>query len=171
VTYSITGNTDPRVGVTIDANNFIDINPEPGVETQSMVTVEALDGEGNRGEGTFLVDVQKPKAFLLLAPPTLVVFTNQDHEIEVVIEDQFEKPFTGEEVTLTITNTSESATFSPPTISTSAGRATFTYSPGATSGADTITIWRNFDLIATIEILIGEKAMFVPFVRAIPVPE
>lgn len=175
VTYSIIGNTDPRVGVTIDANNSIDINPEPGVATQSIVTIEARDSEGNRGEGSFLVDVQKPKAEFMLVPMILVLPPNQEHKIEVEIQDQFEHLFTSGEAALTITNTLESATVSPLSVNTTTGRATFTYSPAATSEVDIVSIRlereEDFDVVAEIQIVIGEKAMFVPFVRAIPVPE
>jgi hypothetical protein len=168
VTYQITGNSDPRTGVSIDSDNFIDINPEPGVELESTVTVEARDSAGNVAQGSFLVRVQEPMAAQIIVPAMLEVGINQEIEIEVEIHDQFRRLFAGEEVELTISNELASALVTPNTVTTSTGRATFSYSPGELPGTDFIAIDAGGEASAEITVVIGENKTFIPSLERAP---
>ncbi len=141
VTYSIVGNTDPRVGVSIDANANIDIHPQSGVETSSDVTVKGCDTAGNCAQGAFTVWVQKPQAVVIAAPPTVRVAPNASRTIEVEVQDQWGRRYVGGEVTLNFfTSKKQLGVVTPATATTSTGRATITYQAGATAGSDIIAI-------------------------------
>ena len=53
--YTITGNTDPNCGVSIDASDFVDINPAANWTGYSDVTIRATDEGGLWAEDTFRV--------------------------------------------------------------------------------------------------------------------
>lgn len=100
VTYSIYVNTDPAVGVTIDDDSNIDINPPADTEAESDVTIQAQDSLGNRVLSAFHVSVQKPCAssFVVTAPSTMGL--NESQQIDAEIHDQWDRlltePVTGD---------------------------------------------------------------------------
>ncbi len=168
VTYRIIGNSDPRVGVSIDTNNHIDINPDPGVEVESTITIEALDHVGNRAEGTFQIRVQKPKATSLIVPSALTLSRNEAREIEVEIHDQFNHLFNGTAVELSFYKGFDSATLTPETITTSTGRATVTYTAGEETGTDTLSVVAPGGIMAEIAIEIAPDRTFLPKLEHAP---
>ncbi|HKF41701.1 MAG TPA: Ig-like domain-containing protein [Thermoanaerobaculia bacterium] len=136
VTYSIFINSDPSVGVTIDGSANIDINPGPSVEAESDVTIEAKDTLGNLVHSTFHVSVQAaaPKTLTPTYPAKLRPNASQDVLIDIY--DQFGRLFT-QPVTVDFQSTFGSMT--PPSIQTSTGHATSSFSPGGAGGTAFIT--------------------------------
>lgn len=57
VSYKVFINTDPKIGLTIDPNNNIDILPQSGVGEFSDVTILASDTHGNSVQASFRVNV------------------------------------------------------------------------------------------------------------------
>jgi len=57
LTYTITANTNPECGITIDANRYIDIAPDAGWLSSSNVTIRVEDPEGKYFDSTFTVTV------------------------------------------------------------------------------------------------------------------
>ncbi len=57
LTFSKTEDTNPNVGVSIDSNRYVDINPTPGWCGQSDVTIRVADPSGLWDEDTFRVTV------------------------------------------------------------------------------------------------------------------
>jgi len=55
--FSITGNTDSRVGVTIDSSRYIDIRPQADFFGSSTVTIRATDSAGKFATDQFVVTV------------------------------------------------------------------------------------------------------------------
>ncbi|MGC8863891.1 MAG: Ig-like domain-containing protein, partial [Armatimonadota bacterium] len=53
--YTITGNTNPNCGVSIDAGDYVDINPVAGWTGYSDVTIRATDEGGLWAEDTFRI--------------------------------------------------------------------------------------------------------------------
>lgn len=75
ISYSIFVNTDPRVGVSIDENNYIDINPEPDTTAESDVTIKAIDTLGNWVTNTFHISVYESSLISIFFP---LVINNYD---------------------------------------------------------------------------------------------
>ena len=137
VTYSIFINTDPRVGVSIDENGYIDINPEPNTETESDVTIEARDRLGNRVLSTFRISVQKPRDSNLTVSAASRLGLNQSTPVTVAIYDQWDRPLT-ELVTVTFQTTL--GTLSPVSVTTASGLATTTLTSGSSRGTAFVTV-------------------------------
>lgn len=57
LTYTITGNTNPNCGVSIDANDYVDINPVANWYGTSDVTIRATDPSGSWSEDIFRITV------------------------------------------------------------------------------------------------------------------
>lgn len=57
LTFTITANSNPSCGVTIDSNQYIDVNPAANWTGSSMVTVRVTDPSGAWDEKTFEVVV------------------------------------------------------------------------------------------------------------------
>ncbi len=138
VSYTIIGNTDPRLGVSIDASANIDIQPQTSVETNSDVTVKGCDTAGNCAEGVFTVRVQRPQAVTVVAPPTVRMSANASRTIEVEIQDQWGRGYMGEEITLNVLSQKKLGVVTPTSLTTNTGRATVTYQAGAVQGSDAI---------------------------------
>ena len=168
MSYQIVGNTDPRVGVSIDGNQFIDINPQPGVELESTVTVEARDGAGNTARADFVVRVQKPIPALVIGPGTLKVVAGESRSFTVEIQDQFRRRYTAEEVELTTDFDTAAGTLTPATVKTKTGRATFTYNAGDLPDEDTVTIIAAIGVAAEIRVQVIDHTVYIPSLRTAP---
>ncbi|HVG60443.1 MAG TPA: Ig-like domain-containing protein [Hyalangium sp.] len=137
VSYRILVNTDPRVGVSIDANANVDIAPAAGLEAESDVTIEARDTLGNRVTNTFHISVQRPRPTVLLAPAEVTMATHESRSIEVTIQDQFGRVVTTPVEVLFSTTL---GTVAPERVSTDTGRAGTILSLGAQGGLGFLTI-------------------------------
>lgn len=60
LTYTITANTSPDCGVSIDPDDYVNINPTPGWTGYSEVTVRVTDPGGLWAEDTFRIVVATP---------------------------------------------------------------------------------------------------------------
>ena len=58
LTYTITGNTNPNVGVSLDAEDYIDVTPNLDWSGFSDVTIRATDPDGLWAEDTFRITVE-----------------------------------------------------------------------------------------------------------------
>ena len=137
IKYSLLINALPQAGVSIDSENNIDINPQAGTESESDVTVQAVDQNTNRVQSTFHVGVQKPApgSLVLDYAPTMNVNTGQI--VTVDIFDQFGDKY------LALTTVNFSATlgsFSAASVDTNTGRATVVFNAGAVAGDAFITV-------------------------------
>ncbi|WP_224364739.1 Ig-like domain-containing protein [Hyalangium versicolor] len=137
IAYRLIVSTDPRVGVSIDGDANVDIFPQPGVEAESDVTIEARDPYGNRITSTFHVSVQLPRPAVLIAPAELTMSTRQSRQIDVAIQDQFGHPFTAPTEVVFSTTV---GTVAPTHVSTSSGSASTVLTTGATAGTGFVTI-------------------------------
>ncbi len=137
VTYSILINTDPNVGVTIDANANIDINPPANTEAQSDVTIEARDPAGNSVQSSFRISVQRAQPAELAADLPLKTGTNATLPLAVQIRDQFGRSFTQQ---TTVTATTTLGAVDPPVVTTTSGAANFTFLAGGTPGVAFINL-------------------------------
>lgn len=166
VTYSIIGNTDPRVGVSIDASANIDIHPQPNVEAESDVTVKGCDTAGNCAQGVFTVRVQKPQAVLIAAPPAVRVAANGTRSIDVEIQDQWLRVYTGKTITLNFESEDGLGVLTPESVTTSTGKARVTYQAGPNTGEDTVSIFAAGGLSAEILIAITEgRELYLPMIH------
>lgn len=64
--YTISENTNPNCGVSIDTNNSIDISPIPNWHGISNITIQATDGELNASE-SFMINVTSVNDPLVIA--------------------------------------------------------------------------------------------------------
>lgn len=151
VTYSILINTDPTVGVSIDDDDNVDINPPPDTEAESDVTIEARDSLGNRVLSTFHISVQAPRdsSLVAFAEPTMGMHGSQD--IEVEIYDQWGRLFTG---TATVAFETTLGTVAPVTVTTTSGTASTTLSSGGATGTAFVTIaTENASTIVAVDVV------------------
>ena len=137
VTYSILINTDPTVGVTIDADANIDINPPANTEAESDVTIEARDPAGNSVQSTFRISVQRARPAELAADLPLKTGANAARPFTVQIRDQFGRTFTQQ---ATVTATTTLGAVDPPVAATTTGVANFTFRAGSTPGVAFINL-------------------------------
>jgi hypothetical protein len=137
VKYALLINALPQAGVSIDSDKNIDINPQAGTESESDVTVQAVDQNSNRVQSTFHVGVQNPAPGSLVMDyaPTMNVNTGQTLTVDIF--DQFSDKY------LALTTVSFSATlgsFSAASVDTNIGRATVVFNAGAAAGDAFITV-------------------------------
>jgi adhesin/invasin len=137
VTYTILINTDPTVGVTIDAAGNIDINPPPDTEAESDVTIEAVDSLNNRVTSSFHISVQRARAAVLSATLPPSVGTNSTLPFSVAINDQFGRPY-AQPVTVFFATTLGAV--DPVSVTTSSAVANANLLSGNTPGVLFVTI-------------------------------
>lgn len=167
VTYSIAGNSDPRVGVSIDAGANIDIHPQPNVEAESDVTIKGCDTANNCAQGTFTVHVQKPRAAVLVATPVLRVPAGETRPLDVGIQDQWQRTFSGGELKLTFTSQRRLGTLTPASVTTTGGHARVMYQAGDTMSNDTVFIVAPGGLFTQAKVNITYPLdLFLPVMRA-----
>lgn len=140
VTYTLLVNTNPAVGVSIDAEANVDINPPAATEAESDVTIEAKDPDGNRVLSSFHIGVQKAQAATLTSNAPATLGTNQTLPIQMEIRDQFGRIFTGP-VTVTVETTL--GTVDPTTLTTSTGVASFNLTVGNSTGPLFVSLKAN----------------------------
>ena len=136
ITYSIFINSDPAVGVSIDGSANIDINPAATVEAESDVTIEAKDTLGNVVHSTFHVSVEAAAPKTLNSTLPAKVRPNASQDVTVDIYDQFGRLFTSP---ATVDFQSTFGAMTPPSVQTSTGHATSSFSPGGGAGTAFIT--------------------------------
>jgi hypothetical protein len=150
ITYRVLVNSDPRISVTLDAEGFIDIIPDPDTEAESDVTVEARDTLGNRVVDTFHISVQKAQPSLILASTaqSLPIASNRTITVALSVYDQFSRIVT-DIVTGTVDTTFGSA--SPAALFFTNGAVTVTFDPQGNAGAAFLTV-RVRDVVKVIQI-------------------
>lgn len=162
VQYTVFVNSNPAVGVSIDANANVDIYPAADTEAESDVTIRAEDGLGNWVLATFHVSVQQARASSLVSDYQPVMSVTLQQVITVEIRDQWDRLYT-QPVFGTIEATA--GTVNPSLITTDKGTVTFTYRAGSTPGPAFITI--TVDEVVTvleIEVTGSGFSLFLPYI-------
>jgi Bacterial Ig-like domain len=136
VTYRILINTDPRVGVSIDSDGYIDIHPVVGLELESDVMLQASDTLGNRVTSTFHISVQKPHPSKVVVPKELKLNTQESQQLEAQVYDQWNRLLTSQQ---TVTFETTLGRVSPFNVTTSTGTASTTLTAGNSVGTGFVT--------------------------------
>ena len=160
VTYSIFINTDPTVGVGIDADDNIDINPPPSTEAESDVTIEAQDSLGNRVLSTFHISVQRPRDNSLAVTAESRMARNQSQQIDVEISDQWNRLFTE---TVTVTFETTLGTVAPVSVTTTSGSVSTTLTSGNEEGTAFVTIATE-NASSIVAVIMRDWWVYLPFV-------
>ena len=137
VTYTIEGNTDPRVGLSIGPNGEVNIHPDTNLVTTSNIWIKASDPDGNAAWDGFSIRVQDATPYDLHVTynPTMMPKTSQEITAEVV--DQWDRLWTQP---VTVTFWSSVGTVNPDTVETTTGIASTTFSPGNVAGTVEVDI-------------------------------
>jgi hypothetical protein len=137
VTYTVLVNSNPAVGVSIDADANIDINPAPGVEAESDVTVEARDPLGNRVLATFRISIQGARAAVLVPTFKATMPANTAQTIGIEIRDQFDRPFT---TPVDVGFSTTRGKVEPATVTAAGGTASTLFTAGSGPGTAFVTV-------------------------------
>ncbi len=161
VSYSIYVNTDPSIGMTIDGGDNLDFAPPPDTEAESDVTILATDPDGNRALGSFHVGVQAPRVSRLTSDAPATMSAGNSVSIEVELLDQWDRLF---QESTEVSFSASGGFVTPASMTTSNGRANFSFTAGVTLGPAFITVTAGDATAIFVIQIVDQMNLYVPIV-------
>ena len=138
MTYTIEGNSNPRVALSLGINGEVNIHPDPDLEASSYVWIKASDPDGNSAWAKFLIRLQAAYLNAIHASYKTSMAANTSQVITARVVDQWDRLWTGE---LTVRFWSSWGKVNPEAVVTSTGQASTTFSPGSKTGTAEVDAW------------------------------